>query len=89
MDADPGPNSGRGFSGSGGGPAAGNGVRGGEWMGDRVGDAGAGSAVPKLKLTAENLKPLGGRGEEAYAASSDEEIDQREGFFARTTQKVT
>ena len=89
MDADPGPNLGRGFSGSGGGPAAGNGVRGGEGRGDRVEGAGAGSAVPKLKLTAENLKPLGGRGEEAYAESSDEEIDQREGFFARTTQKVT
>jgi hypothetical protein len=88
-NADPGPKSGREFSDIVGGPAAGNGLGGGKWSGERGGGVGGGSAVPKLRLTAANLKTLGGRGEEAFAESSDEEIDQREGFFARTTQKVT
>lgn len=53
------------------------------------------SGVPPLRLSAANLKPLGGRGEpasldrgEEYAESSDDEAhNHREGFFARTTQR--
>lgn len=88
-DADPGPNSGSAGLGSGGGLAAGGRVRGGNVGVGDVGSVGVEDGVPKLKLTAANLKPLGGRDEEAFAESSDEEVDQREGFFARTTQKVT